>query len=497
MINLEITEVVQVINLTVIDQTVTTDFEITEVVETIHLTVTEKFGSDGQPGEPGKDSTVPGPPGPPGTSILNTSELINDGDDGINPFISAEDIADKADSDASNIDDHIAAWRTKLGVGTTTPDSFQIGEVTTTPNSVNIAVFEVAGTPTENFAIIDDVKRAKTIPDLFSFTPVTAGKLKSIIIHARPDAQIFYKAEGLEGTEAQTPDFDGLFVMEITVTDAGAVINTGSGLGNKYQSDDNWRTVVINTNAGQFLSMGNNRGSTFELFVSAGVTTPKINGIITKPGQFGWNGKPWKLYNNSAVDIVLEPASTLPVVTGGEVFNFEVGTSYVLKPKSFVDIVRKGADIMVIEVGESFDPTSLQSQIDAEIVTRAIEDNKKLDKPLTPNNTNQKVILGDNSVKGLETFQVGDQIEVTLPAIVLSGWNGKVVIFTNTGTLTIPTGLPDSWSFNGATLAGVTLSLSLTSPKTWLFGTPTSITEKQIFTIAQRGVTNSTMLFGV
>lgn len=87
MINLEITEVVQVINLTVIDQTVTTDFEINEVVETIHLTVAEKYGSDGPPG----------PPGPPGTSITKTSELENNGEDGINPFITAKDVSEFVD----------------------------------------------------------------------------------------------------------------------------------------------------------------------------------------------------------------------------------------------------------------------------------------------------------------------------------------------------------------------------------------------------------------
>ena len=115
--DIQITEIVEVINLTVIDHSTTTDYEITEVVETIHLTVTEKYGSDGlpgpvgppgaastvpgppgqpgapgQPGPPGQDSTVPGPPGAPGTSITKTSELTNDGEDGNNPFITAEDI---------------------------------------------------------------------------------------------------------------------------------------------------------------------------------------------------------------------------------------------------------------------------------------------------------------------------------------------------------------------------------------------------------------------
>lgn len=131
------------------------------------------------------------------------------------------------------------------------------------------------------------------------------------------------------------------------------------------------------------------------------------------------------------------------------------------------------------------------------IIPAPVDISGKMDKIPFPDNTNLKVVLGDNTVRPLETFELGDQIEVTLPATVLSSWVGKVVLFTNSGTLTIPTGLPNSWSFNGATLSGVNMSLSITSPKTWLFGTPYPIVEKQIFTIAQRGATNSIMLFGL
>lgn len=96
MTELQVTEIINVINLTVIDQTTTTDYEITEVVETIHLTITEKFGSDGLPGPPGPASTVPGPKGDPGTSITKTSELTNDGEDGVNAFITAQDIPEES-----------------------------------------------------------------------------------------------------------------------------------------------------------------------------------------------------------------------------------------------------------------------------------------------------------------------------------------------------------------------------------------------------------------
>lgn len=44
----------------------------------------------------------------------NTSELLNDGEDGINPFLTEEAVENKADVDASNIDPHIETWRTKI-----------------------------------------------------------------------------------------------------------------------------------------------------------------------------------------------------------------------------------------------------------------------------------------------------------------------------------------------------------------------------------------------
>jgi len=92
---------------------------------------------------------------------------------------------------------------------------------------------------------------------------------------------------------------------------------------------------------------------------------------------------------------------------------------------------------------------------------------------------------------------IANQIEVPLPATVLDSWHGKTVIFTSTGILTIPATLLNSFVFNGITLTGVTLSWAITTPKTWLFITPLPIAEKQIFTLTQRGSTNSVMLLPV
>jgi len=126
----------------------------------------------------------------------------------------------------------------------------------------------------------------------------------------------------------------------------------------------------------------------------------------------------------------------------------------------------------------------------------------ELDFALKPNEIAQFIHNISNSrieYVGADTSKqdISNQIEVPLPATVSNLWHGKTVIFTSTGTLTVPSTLATSFIFNGITLTGVTLSWAITSPKTWLFGTPIPITEKQIFTLTQRGSTNSIMLLPV
>jgi len=89
------------------------------------------------------------------------------------------------------------------------------------------------------------------------------------------------------------------------------------------------------------------------------------------------------------------------------------------------------------------------------------------------------------------------QIEVGSSQNVQTVWNGATIIFTANCTITVPASLPANFIFNGITLAGVTVAWAITAPKTWLFGTPASTTEKQIFTFTQRGSTNSILLLGV
>ena len=89
------------------------------------------------------------------------------------------------------------------------------------------------------------------------------------------------------------------------------------------------------------------------------------------------------------------------------------------------------------------------------------------------------------------------QLEIGTSQAIPASWHGKTILFTTSCTVTVPSSLIDSFIFNGITLPGVNVTWAITAPHTWLFGTPSVTTEKQIFTFTKRGNTNSVLLLGV
>ena len=323
MTELQVTEIINVINLTVIDQTTTTDYEITEVVETIHLTITEKFGSDGLPGPPGPASTVPGPKGDPGTSITKTSELTNDGEDGVNAFITAQDIpapieqvnsdwnatsgpseilnkptipapvdiSTKAETDASNLTTgNVEQWRTKLNVPDNPDATITIGEVTADSSAAYLALH----TSGANAVLIDGVVYSRTDAQTFPFTPVTTGQ-KILIVYALPDAQVFHLAQGAESTEAVEPAYSGLFVARLLVTDEGIdIVESVSGF--REKSVDNF--AIYSLAAGdRILGIG----SQMRLKVQSSGAI-RIGGFVNEEGKV-YNGCPISVRNDTPFDM--------------------------------------------------------------------------------------------------------------------------------------------------------------------------------------------------
>ncbi|MGE8342851.1 MAG: hypothetical protein ACN6OI_17620 [Flavobacterium sp.] len=111
---------------------------------------------------------------------------------------------------------------------------------------------------------------------------------------------------------------------------------------------------------------------------------------------------------------------------------------------------------------------------------------------------NGESILGSGNIDLSNKQDISNQINVTLPATVQDSWHGKTVKFTGTGTLTIPNSFANSGiCFEGITKIGTTLNWSITPPKTFEFGTPTSVGEKQIFTFMQNEGQHSIMILGL
>ncbi|MXO07091.1 hypothetical protein [Flavobacterium sp. HBTb2-11-1] len=110
---------------------------------------------------------------------------------------------------------------------------------------------------------------------------------------------------------------------------------------------------------------------------------------------------------------------------------------------------------------------------------------------------NGESILGEGNIDLSNKQDISNQLEVNLSQTIPSSWHGKTVLFTANCTITVPATLPQSFIFNGITLPGISVTWAITAPHTWLFGTPSVTSEKQIFTFTKRGATNSILLLGV
>lgn len=113
---------------------------------------------------------------------------------------------------------------------------------------------------------------------------------------------------------------------------------------------------------------------------------------------------------------------------------------------------------------------------------------------LTKIGIDEWAIEGSNDVSTKQ--DITNQIEIGSSQNAQTSWHGKTVLFTANCTITIPSSIIDGFIFNGITLPGVTITWVIQSPHTWLFGAPSTTTEKQIFTLTKRGSTNSILLLG-
>lgn len=227
-------------------------------------------------------------------------------------------------------------------------DSAQIGTITTTSNSLTIGLHPSG----ENYYIDNGVKYAKTVAEAPKmFTAVTPGKIKYLVIEGRPDSEIFHLVEGVEGSEAVMPDYTGFFISLVTVSDIGVIVEGNDDFEYKQKSDDNWKSLVINSNTGAWVSMIS-PGSTIGITKSPSVIDPKIKGFTFKYGANLWGGKRLILRNETIMIVKAEVVSPLPIVAGvtyvtfKEAYNLLPNTDYwVLEREGKIELLKTTVDI--------------------------------------------------------------------------------------------------------------------------------------------------------
>jgi hypothetical protein len=78
-------------------------------------------------------------------------------------------------------------------------------------------------------------------------------------------------------------------------------------------------------------------------------------------------------------------------------------------------------------------------------------------------------------------------------SVIPASFNKKTILFSENATITVPSTLPDEFSFVFRTLAGVTVTWAITAPFTWET-TPSTTPEKTTGSFMRRGSTNTILL---
>lgn len=341
----------------------------------------------------------------------------------------------------------------------------------------------------------------RSFPNQWDFTPFVGSGIKVIRGYAVKSEDDFFISEGDElptYTEPQIPE-NALEIFKITISINGIVIDEASQYGSKMKADDQWTNAYLGVEEGDYLSV-QNQPSSFNLVIDPSIISPKLFGVMTvrvftNDNNFAWDGKEFLMYTERDVLLTTQegdPVAALPFAEGTN-YTAKAGTYTRLKIRDNKVLVIPGGGANFPEVGNDGDVLERDSTLPAKVKWS----NTKLSKPIAPNNIAERVINADGSTSPKGDFLRGSQIEIGSNTPAQEAWKGKLILITASCTITIPATLSNEWGCEIATLTGVTLTMAITTPKTWLFGTPTTIPEKSIFTLAQRGGTNSIAIFGL
>ncbi|WP_332030350.1 hypothetical protein [Kaistella sp.] len=237
--------------------------------------------------------------------------------------------------DASNIDDdNVLLWREALRIYNE-DRILTLGAITATTTTLTLDLHSSG----VNSVLMSGVERSKTEGDDFTFAPVSAGKLKYVLLYALPDPQLFHIIEGVEGNEAIYPDLPpgAMLIKAVLISEFGALLEDADA-GYKPLAEDPWRNIVINSNAAVNIIVASSPSASFNVLVGAGVTAPKIAAIKTKVKKNTRDGQEITFYNDSDTPVALlagDYEETLVYTT------FPFADNYEIKPRSFAKFKRK------------------------------------------------------------------------------------------------------------------------------------------------------------
>lgn len=269
-------------------------------------------------------------------AATKTSSLENDGEDGVHPFITAKDL-----------------------IPIQYPNTTQHGLITTTSNSVTIGLSELG----ENFALISGIKYIEptTNPETPKpFTAVSQGKLKVVIIQALPDDIVFHLAEGVEGEEAIDPDYNGLLVKRIIVSDSGQTIE-GDLDAFQLKANEGWVDLLLN-DTGATIQTVSVHHAALRFNIISTATNIKIGGFRFYATKFLYDGVQVTLRNQTAGNLeitTIAGANIYSINTSGDIIKLKpfesITLAYHLLNNLFYALKSSGGGASFPELGNDGD----------------------------------------------------------------------------------------------------------------------------------------------
>lgn len=235
----------------------------------------------------------------------------------------------------------------QLPFSVVTSEVISLGKVEVIDNEVKLSVHSSGA----NKVRVKGKLITRMFPNEWPFTPIAGNGIKVLRGYAVKNEDDFFMVEGAELPEMTDPEIpeNALQIFRLTISSAGVIVQEETEEIFKYRSDDNWRPLIINTNAGVWLQFGGTGASSFNITVSNFVTAPKIVGLSTKVTKNIWNGKDILLYIDSDVPVAIVKDQTLPTAPNATFINF--AEDYIMQPKSYNLVKQKGNQIVVVKYG--------------------------------------------------------------------------------------------------------------------------------------------------